>query len=303
MIRIMKKPIDARLICIILSGIVAAIVSSCGSEKVPIKQDMTPIVDTTVYYVPQMFPTIQEAVNAAGMGETVMVAPGVYEGEGNRGITFSRKRIIVIAAAGPLETVIDCEGNAVTPHQAFNISGAEESGVIDGFTIRGGYYNNGGAINIQSSGPVIRNCIFHDNRAPISGGAIRVKGRGEAHIINCTFANNSSMAGGAIFTIAGAKPRIENCLIAYSDSGGAIHVNDGTSVPVISCTDILGNAGGDWSGDIAGMVNTDGNFSAEPLFCDRSDRDFRLEGNSPCLPANNNCGVQIGATISSCRDD
>lgn len=139
--------------------------------------------------------------------------------------------------------------------------------------------------------------------APISGGAIRVKGRGEAHIINCTFANNSSMAGGAIFTIAGAKPRIENCLITYSDSGGAIHVNDGTSVPSIRCTDIYGNIGGDWSGEIAGMLGVDGNFSAEPKFCDRSEDDFRLEEDSPCLPANNSCGVQIGATTSSCRND
>ncbi len=304
MIGIKKKPVHARLFCLVLSGFLggmgAMMLSSCGSEKVPIKQDMAPIIDTTVYLVPQMFSTIQEAINAAGAGETVMVAAGIYKGDGNRDITFLGKRIAVIAAAGPLETVIDCEGNAGAPHQAFNLSGEVESGIIDGFTVRGGYYNNGGAINIQSSGPVIRNCIFHDNMAPISGGAIRVKGRGEVQIINCTFANNSSMAGGAIFTIAGAKPRIENCLIAYSDSGGAIHVNDATSVPMIRCTDIFGNAGGDWSGDIAGMMNADGNFSAAPQFCDRSEADFRLKEGSPCLPANNSCAELVGAVGETC---
>lgn len=102
MIGIKKTPFCAQLFCLVLSGILgglgAMILPCCGSEKVPIKQGAEPIIDTTVYFIPQMFSTIQEAINAAGIGETVMVAPGIYKGDGNRDITFSGKRIAVMAA-------------------------------------------------------------------------------------------------------------------------------------------------------------------------------------------------------------
>ena len=53
--------------------------------------------------VPQDFPTIQAAINAAQNGETVLVAPGTYV----ETIDFHGKAITVTSAQGPSLTIID----------------------------------------------------------------------------------------------------------------------------------------------------------------------------------------------------
>jgi hypothetical protein len=69
------------------------------------------------------------------------------------------------------------------------------------------------------------------------------------------------------------------------------------------CTDIYGNAGGDWVGTIADQADIDGNLSENPSFCDPDIGDFTLAENSPCAPAQQpECdligawGVGCGAT-------
>jgi hypothetical protein len=74
----------------------------------------------------------------------------------------------------------------------------------------------------------------------------------------------------------------------------------GTPTVSISCTNIYGNHGGDWVGVIATQANANGNFSSNPLFCDTTAGDFHLQSNSPCAPANNSCGVLIGALPVAC---
>jgi hypothetical protein len=52
---------------------------------------------------------------------------------------------------------------------------------------------------------------------------------------------------------------------------------------------------------IAGQEGIDGNFSADPLFCNVGIGDVGLANEtSPCLPANNDCGVLIGALDEGC---
>jgi hypothetical protein len=53
-------------------------------------------------------------------------------------------------------------------------------------------------------------------------------------------------------------------------------------------------------GCIAGQVGINGNFSLDPLFCDTASSDFSLFVLSPCAPANNSCGVLIGALDDGC---
>lgn len=67
-----------------------------------------------------------------------------------------------------------------------------------------------------------------------------------------------------------------------------------------SCTDVYGNAGGDWVGCLAGQDSVNGNFHADPLFCgaDGDDNRFTLGGASPC--ANDTCGL-IGAEDIGCH--
>ena len=55
--------------------------------------------------------------------------------------------------------------------------------------------------------------------------------------------------------------------------------------PYLSCCDVFGNAGGDWTGWIADQLGVRGNISVDPLFCgqENPDQPLSLTPQSPCL--------------------
>ena len=59
--------------------------------------------------VPGDFPTIQAGMDAAMNGDEVVVADGIYTGDGNRDLDFGGKLITVRSANGPDNCIIDCE--------------------------------------------------------------------------------------------------------------------------------------------------------------------------------------------------
>ena len=74
--------------------------------------------------VPSEYPTIQDAIDAAIEGNTVLVYPSTYTGEGNRDIDFRGKAIIVKSSHGPECTTIDCENLGI----GFHFQMAENTG-------------------------------------------------------------------------------------------------------------------------------------------------------------------------------
>ena len=90
-----------------------------------------------------------------------------------------------------------------------------------------------------------------------------------------------------------------NCIVTGCLDGEGLYVDSGSSA-VITCSDIFGNAGGDWVGPIAGQLGQDGNICDDPLYCDPTAHDFTLAENSPCAASNNpDCGL-IGAHSVGC---
>jgi hypothetical protein len=75
---------------------------------------------------------------------------------------------------------------------------------------------------------------------------------------------------------------------------------DGTAQASLICSDLYGNAGGDWVGAIADQLGQDGNFSEAPLFC--GEETLLLDDRSPCSPLHpqNECGL-IGAWPRGCQ--
>ncbi len=71
--------------------------------------------------VPEDHPTIQAGIDAVINGGTVLVANGIYTGEGNRDLEFHDKSIIVTSAGGPDQCIIELEGNPSNPHRAFSL--------------------------------------------------------------------------------------------------------------------------------------------------------------------------------------
>ena len=77
---------------------------------------------------------------------------------------------------------------------------------------------------------------------------------------------------------------------------------NGAGSAAFACCDLYGNA----EGDVAGLddpVGSDGNISANPLFCEIDAPDLPNVGlaqDSPCLPENKDCGVLMGAWGQGC---
>jgi hypothetical protein len=160
-------------------------------------------------------------------------------------------------------------------------------------------HSGAGAFSDSSSSSLV-NCVIANNRAETSGGGIMNSGS-LVGIENCTLVGNSAPIGAGLYSESNGQTIIENSIIAHSLVGSAIECELGSS-PEILCSNIFDNAGGDWIGCIANLSETNGNFSAEPEFCDTSTGDFGLLAESPCASMNNTCGALIGARDVGCSN-
>ncbi|MBC8479776.1 MAG: hypothetical protein H8D46_04870, partial [FCB group bacterium] len=129
--------------------------------------------------VPDTYPTIQSAIDAAIDGMIVLVAPGTY----TENINFSSKNITVASHfileddPGMIEaTVID--GNAAG--RTVTIVNGENDAVLIGFSIvhgiAAGESTVGGGILLYGSSPRIEYCNIHDNSAGNYGGGLSISG-------------------------------------------------------------------------------------------------------------------------------
>ncbi|NLH18170.1 MAG: hypothetical protein GX455_16460, partial [Phycisphaerae bacterium] len=94
-------------------------------------------------FVPDAYPTIQAAIDAAASGDSVVIRPGTYSGTGNRDISFKGKAITVRSLLGPNTCIIDCGGVG----RGFLFETNEKNtSILQGLTIRNGTAVFGGAI-------------------------------------------------------------------------------------------------------------------------------------------------------------
>ena len=278
------------------------------------------------------YPTIQAAIDAVDDADVVLLADGTFTGDGNRDVDFLGKEITVRSWNGqPEACIIDCQGTPADPHRGFLFcSGENNETKLEGLTILNGYapanQPDGGGIFCENASPMIVNCIMISNTAQQGGGAacadlsapvfdhcIFADNNAEyggglncdysvARLWNCTFSGNaasgSADAGGGVECWNLGEAQLENCIVAFSAHGRAIRCHD-TAQSTLICSDIYGNEGGDWIGFIADQSGADGNFSADPCFCDPDNGDFHLWNYSPC--SQHGCGL-VGALPVACWD-
>lgn len=199
------------------------------------------------------FQRIQDGIDAAVNGDTVLIMDGIYTGAGNRDLDFSGKAITVRSKNGAENCIIDCGGSDMEPHRGFHFhSGEGLDSIVKGLTIRNGNiadWPGGGGIYCNNSSPKITNNIIEGNRSGLGGG-IRCY-HASPTIEGNTIRENDALVGGGV-QCYGSSARMRNNYIMKNwcqYNGGGIHCQASSMMIVNNI--ISGNETDDTSGGIS----------------------------------------------------
>lgn len=194
------------------------------------------------------YATIQEAIDDARNGDTIVVSPGTYR----ECIDFGGKNITVRSEDPDNPSVVAAtilDGGGEESVVTFK-RGEGRSARLEGFTIRNGAGTEhalssmfvvrcGGGIYIEDASPTIMNNVIRENSA-IVGGGIVILGTSLPEIAsNSIVANQSQAAGGGIAVLGNSSPIIygnsirDNAAIGgliFPADGGGIYVENSASV-------------------------------------------------------------------------
>ncbi len=187
----------------------------------------------------------------------------------------------------------------------------------------------GGALYDHQSSSRVRDGVFLANVSQHWGGAVHsAQSTSRTQVQDCLFASNAAAEGGAAYSRAGAVLSLLDCTLygnaATSYGGGLYATSSGganlanailwantcptgpqvsvrtSSTVAVACSDLQG---GQAAVNVDGTSTLNwgtGNISSDPYFCDPGAGVFTLGTISPCLPANNSCGVLMGVYDQGC---
>jgi hypothetical protein len=165
-------------------------------------------------------------------------------------------------------------------------------------TLQDNWGMRAGGVLAWSGDVQIVDSVLQDNVSFYQGGACYSRYGAVITITGSTLVGNSAPTGAGLYCQAGII-HADHTIVANGRLGAAAWAAEGGTM-ALSCCDVYGNQYGDWLYCLYGQDGVDGNFSADPLFCDPDDDDFTLRSNSPCAPPGaTGCG-RIGALPVGC---
>jgi parallel beta-helix repeat protein len=243
-----------------------------GDPYSPYKGDVWSFSTNMVVYVPADCPTIQQAIDAAWDGVTIIVAEGRYY----ENINFKGKYLTLTSEDPNDESVVAntiIDGNEQGTVVTFSW-GEDANSILAGFTITKGKYPYGVGIYCSHSSPKISNCIISGNSGSgiycfyssptitncnisANSGGIYCRDDSSPTITNCTISGNS---GGGIYCGYKSSPTITNCTFSGNSSGhsGGGMYNKSSSPTLINCT-FSGNSTSGMYNSGGGMYNNNSN--------------------------------------------
>jgi parallel beta-helix repeat protein len=188
----------------------------------------------SILHVPADYPTIQEAIDAAAVGDQVLVAPGTYP----ENIDFLGKAITVKAAGSVGSAAIDGGQNGQPVVTFTNQEGADS--VLCGFLITNGQAISGGGIHCVNASPTLAENVISLNRAD-NGGGIHCYWYSFPIISDSIIsANAADKYGAGIYCFKSSATITKNEIIenvAYEKAGGIYCFDSSPSIIVNSIRD------------------------------------------------------------------
>jgi hypothetical protein len=195
------------------------------------------------------FHSIQETIEVAAPGATIIVRPGTYR-ENLRLLGKNLRLIGTDPEIAPGKPSVVLEGRYAGPVVSFRDHEGPEC-VLSGFVITRGK-GQPAALLCDGASPTIANCLIVGNRASGSTGAAVQCTRSSAAFVNCTIADNYSGPQGAGLVLTDSAIQMTNCILWDNSPTEILALGD--SAPSLRYCDVRG-----WWPDI-------GNLNNEPLF-------------------------------------
>jgi subtilisin family serine protease len=185
------------------------------------------------------FDAIQEAINVASNGFTIIVKPGKYYGAGNRNINPGSKQLRIMAEdqTDPSLTVVKSHG--LSPVFVFE-GGQSASSVLSGFSIQSSMQgidcSNGdcgemnGIICRDASSPLITNCVVEICRDT----AVYCDFNSSPVLSNVTI--RTIYEGHGIYAINGSTPVVMGCTISDIYAGCGVYADESVGLEIIDST-------------------------------------------------------------------
>lgn len=217
--------------------------------------------------VPEDYPTIQEAIDAALSGDKIHVAAGTYV----ENITL--KSGVTLVGESPQTCIIDGNQNGVPV-----ITGGycDSNTKLAGFTVTNGSVSSaGGGMRMWDSQTQISNCIFAGNSSEGDGGGIRCA-RSNLIIFDCVFNGNSAQGNGGGIWFSGGSLQFTNCSFIGNNSrnGGGIYSvlggNYNSTFIVDNCNFRGNSTAGFWSGCGGAIYSCDDVYITNSNFTDNT---------------------------------